>query len=81
MTGKLRLGPLPNQEMTKVTVTLSATLRQDLDDYGRAYAEAFGQTVDLASLIPHMLTAFMAKDRGFMRIRSEQVRTRTASRP
>jgi hypothetical protein len=78
VTGKLRLGPLPNQETTKVTLTLSATLRQDLDDYGRAYAQTFGCTVDLASLIPHMLTTFMARDRGFQRVR---LSARKAERP
>jgi hypothetical protein len=70
MTGKLRLGPLPNQETTKVMVTLSAALRQELDDYGRAYAQTFGQTAELASLIPHMLATFMARDRGFQRLRN-----------
>lgn len=69
MSGKLRLGPLPNQEATKVTITLSATLREELNDYARAHAQAWGQTVDAASLIPHMLTTFMARDREFRKLR------------
>lgn len=77
MTGKLRLGPLPNQETTKVTIALSATLRRDLDDYGRVHAQTFGQIVDLASLIPHMLMTFMERDRGFQRLRSSGQRAET----
>jgi hypothetical protein len=69
-TRKLRLGPLPNQETLKVTITLSASLREELEDYARVYGQTFGQTVDLASLIPHMLTTFVARDRGFQRLRS-----------
>jgi len=74
-TGKLRLGPLPNQETTKLTVTLSASLREELEEYARVYTQAFGLTVDLASLIPHMLETFMARDRGFQRLRSARTTT------
>lgn len=73
MNAKLRLGPLPNQEATKVTITLSAALREELDDYARVHAQAFGQIVDSASLIPHMLATFMARDRGFQRLRTASI--------
>jgi hypothetical protein len=69
-TGKLRLGPLPNRETTKVTVTLPAALREELDDYARVYGQQFEQSVDIASLIPHMLRVFMARDREFQRTRA-----------
>ena len=72
--GKLRLGPLPNQEMSKVTVALSAPLREELDDYAHVYGQAFEQSVDIASLIPHMLKAFIAKDRAFQRMRAAMKR-------
>ena len=73
---KLRLGPLPNQEATKVTIALSAALREELEDYARVHAQTFGQTVDVSSLVPHMLAAFMARDRGFQRLRSPGSRTK-----
>jgi hypothetical protein len=71
---KLRLGPLPNQETTKVTVTLPAALREELDDYARVYGQAFEQSVDMASLIPHMLRVFIARDRAFQRTRAAMKR-------
>ena len=70
-TGKLRLGPLPNQQTTKLTISLSAPLREELEEYARVYAQTFGQPVDLASLIPHMLATFMARDRGFQQARKK----------
>lgn len=76
MTAKLRLGPLPNQEATKVTITLSAALREELEDYMRAYSQTFGQAIDIAVLIPHMLTTFIARDRGFQSLRSQTKQTR-----
>jgi len=70
MTGKLRLGPLPNQEAVKTTIMLSAALREELDDYAHLHAQAWGKTPDIASLIPHMLAAFIARDREFRRLRA-----------
>lgn len=67
--GKLRLGPLPSEETTKITLTLPAALREDLEGYARAHAQMFGKTVELTSLIPHMLTTFMARDRAFQKSR------------
>jgi hypothetical protein len=67
---KLRLGPMPNQKTMKITLTLPASLREELEDYVRVYAQTFGQTIDLTSLIPHMLATFMARDRAFKHLRS-----------
>ena len=65
MTKKLRLGPLPKLESTKLTFACSASLKADLDRYAALHAQAYGEPVDAATLIPHMLEAFMAGDRGF----------------
>jgi len=40
-------------------------LKVDLDRYAALHAQAYGEAVDAATLIPHMLEAFMAGDRGF----------------
>jgi len=64
-TRKLRLGPLPKTESTKVTFTCPASLKTNLDRYAALYAQTYGETVDAVTLIPHMLDAFMAGDRGF----------------
>ncbi|VVE57452.1 hypothetical protein PHO31112_05196 [Pandoraea horticolens] len=64
-TKKLRLGPLPDTQTVKLTFTCSASLKADLDRYAALHAQTYGETVDALTLIPHMLEAFMAGDRGF----------------
>ncbi|KGA35017.1 hypothetical protein KU74_00695 [Pectobacterium brasiliense] len=64
-TRKLRLGPLPKTENIKLTFACPANLKADLDRYAALHAQAYGEAVDATTLIPHMLEAFMAGDRGF----------------
>lgn len=66
-TRKLRLGPLPKTESVKLTFACPATLKADLDRYAAMHAQTYGEAVDATTLIPHMLEAFMAGDRGFKR--------------
>lgn len=72
---KLRLGPLPRLESTKLTFACPASLKADLDRYATLHAQAYGEAVDAATLIPHMLEAFIAGDRGFTRSASGGRRT------
>ncbi len=65
--GKLRLGPLPKTATVKVTIALTTTLKADLERYAALHAQTYGEPIDTATLIPHMLEAFMARDRGFKR--------------
>ncbi|MBS0291734.1 MAG: DUF2274 domain-containing protein [Proteobacteria bacterium] len=67
---KLRLGPLPRIESVKLTFACPATLKADLDRYAAMHAQTYGEAVDATTLIPHMLEAFIAGDRGFRRKRS-----------
>ena len=62
---KLRLGPLPSTTSVKLTFACPASLKADLDRYAALHAQTYGEVVDAATLIPHMLEAFMAGDRGF----------------
>jgi len=62
---KLRLGPLPKTESTKLPFTCPANLKVNLDRYAALHAQTYGESVDAVTLIPHMLDAFMAGDRGF----------------
>lgn len=64
-TRKLRLGPLPKTETIKLAFACPASLKADLDRYATQYAQTYGESVDPVTLIPHMLEAFMAADRGF----------------
>lgn len=72
-TKKLRLGPLPKTESIKMTFTCPASLKADLDRYAALHAQAYGETVDAATLIPYMLEAFMAGDRGFRSVDKPKV--------
>ena len=67
MSTKLRLGPITKTDTVKLTITLSAKLRTDLDRYAELHAQTWGEPVHVATLIPHMLEAFVARDRGFHR--------------
>jgi hypothetical protein len=65
---QLRLGPLPKSESVKLTFSCSITLKAELDRYAALHAQTYGEAVDAPMLIPHMLEAFMARDRGFRRV-------------
>ena len=69
-TPKLRLGPLPPCGTVRLTFTCPIALKADLDRYAAAFGRVHQHeaAVDLAVLIPHMLEAFMARDRGFKRV-------------
>ena len=64
---KLRLGPLPKTENVKLTFACPVSLKTQLDRYATLHAQTYGEAVDAVTLIPHMLEAFMAGDRGFRR--------------
>lgn len=74
MTSKLRLGPLPKTEPVRVTISLPATVKADLDRYAEVYAAAYGGPGDPAALVPHMLAAFMDRDRAFRKARAATIR-------
>ena len=67
MSGKLRLGPMPKTESARLTITLPAAVKTDLDRYAELYAREYGEAVDSAALVPHMLATFMERDRAFRR--------------
>lgn len=83
-TSKLRLGPLPKTETVKLTIGLTTTLKADLERYAALHAQVHGEPVDAATLIPHMLEAFMARDRGFRKAAATEApaeRLKSASNP
>lgn len=67
MATKLKIGPLPKIASVKVTVQMPQTLADELEHYAAAHSQMYGEKVDAAALIPHMLARFMASDRGFRR--------------
>lgn len=73
---KLRLGPLPKNEVARLTIALPAQVRADLDRYAELYAATYGESVEVGALAAQMISAFMERDRGF---RSARQPPRTAS--
>lgn len=67
MTEKLRLGPLPKADTVRLTLTLPAAVKVDLNRNAELYASTYGEAVDTAALVPHMLATFMERDRAFRR--------------
>jgi hypothetical protein len=68
---KLRLGPLPRTAVVKLTITVSAETKSALDRYASLHSQLHGETVDALVLIPHMLDAFIERDRGFRYLNSK----------
>jgi hypothetical protein len=66
-TPRLRLGPIAKKESVKLTFTCSVVLKTELDRYAAMHAQAYGEPVNALTLIPHILEAFMGRDRGFKR--------------
>jgi hypothetical protein len=77
-TDKLRLGPLPKVEMTKVTFACSTMLKAELERYAALHAQTYNEPVDGAALIPHMLATFMEQDQAFRRAGRPDQRHRPA---
>lgn len=75
---KLRLGPLPKAETVKLTILLSTDLKAMLDRYAALHAQIYGESVDSIALVPHMLEAFMIRDREF---RKYLAKDRPTARP
>lgn len=67
---KLKIGTLPDDKPVKINIELAASVHRDLIAYAKALASESGQSISNPSkLIGPMLARFMAKDRGFARLR------------
>jgi len=77
----LKLGKLPDRTPVRIVITVSPDLAHDLAAYAEAYRQAYGQTEAVVDLIPPMLVAFLASDRGFARARQDGVITADAAEP
>lgn len=67
---RLSLGALPRAESVKLTITVPVELKAQLDAYAEVHSRLHGP-VDAMGLIPHMLGAFIARDRGFRTLSSK----------
>ncbi|NGO53031.1 DUF2274 domain-containing protein [Allomesorhizobium camelthorni] len=67
----LKLRKLPDRKLAKITISVSAELRQALSDYAALYQEAYGDSETVAELIPFMLETFLESDRAFAKARRD----------
>jgi len=79
--GKLRLGPLPKTDTVKLPITLTVTLKADLDRYAALHAQTWGEPVDAAALVPHILETFIARDRAFRKANGKAKPSSNGPRP
>jgi hypothetical protein len=68
----LKLGPLPKLGIVRMTVPMPEPLKEELDLYAAEYGRQYGE-VDSATLIPHMLEAFLRSDRGWRSRKAKHV--------
>ena len=67
---KLRLGPLPKTETVRFSFNCTKALQAELEAYAALHAQTYGEPVDAPTLAPHMLEAFMSRDRAFRKRRA-----------
>lgn len=65
----LKLTRLPDRTPVKLTVSIAPDLHRALADYATVYQQTYGEEQAIADLVPHMLAAFLAGDRGFAKAR------------
>lgn len=63
----IRLKRLPDRTPVKLVVYLAPELHRALSDYAGHYREAYGEAASILELVPAMLDAFLATDKGFIR--------------
>ena len=63
----LRLGPIPKTTPIKITIVVTAEFKAQLERYADIHARAWGEAIDVADLIPHMLRSFIDGDKAFLR--------------
>ncbi|WP_434403353.1 DUF2274 domain-containing protein [Sphingobium sp. DN12] len=64
---ELKLNKLPDRTPVKMAIT--PDLHDTLREYARCYAQVYGSEEPVSDLVPHMLAAFLAADRGFAKAR------------
>ena len=77
----LKLPKLPKTDTVRLTIVVPAELHEQLELYAKVYSETYDEPVDLKRLLPHMLTRFLASDRGFQRHVAKLAKKQQSARP
>jgi hypothetical protein len=72
---KIKLRKLPDSRNVTMNIALSAELKARIDRYAAFYAQTWTEQIDARTLIPHILSQFLATDRAFQKL--EHARTLT----
>jgi hypothetical protein len=67
---ELKLPMPPDRTPVKINIVVLADLNRELRDYAEAYKSSYGTTESVAELIPFMLSAFIANDAGFKKMKA-----------
>jgi hypothetical protein len=65
MKAMLRLGPIPKATPVRITIVVTLEFKSQLERYAELHARAWGDAIDVAELIPHMLRSFVDGDKAF----------------
>lgn len=65
----LKLGPLPDRNPVKLSLSLTPDVHDALRDYAALHARAHGQEAPLADLAARMIEEFLNSDAAFKRAR------------
>lgn len=65
----LKLPRIPDRALVRHVIQIPPELDEALHAYAAVYADAYGAARPVGDLIPAMLAAFIASDRGFARSR------------
>ena len=66
---KLKLGPIPDDKLVRLTITVSAELATLLRTYADAVGSGNSKPVTVERIVPRILERFIRTDRVFMRTR------------
>lgn len=65
----LKLGPLPDRNPVKLSISLTPEVREALSDYATLHAKSYGKEAPLADLAALMIEEFLNCDTAFKRAR------------
>lgn len=64
---RIKLGKLPCTSSTRMTISMPAFLKSQLEQYAQLHSKTWGQSVDASKLIPYILERFLATDPAFQK--------------
>lgn len=70
-TPTLKLPKIVTHKPVKIPLSVPHDLNVDLETYAKIYEQAHGEKQSVNSLIPYMLSAFLASDAGFKKAKRE----------